>query len=103
MSDHSSALIKEKLNQKKGCLETDMAKKPKPSEQRLVLEKISWQQFEALLTEMGADRTARFTYDRGRLELMTPLEEHDRSMLASPHPLPCHRQPNSSPLQFLVL
>ncbi|MBW4472004.1 MAG: Uma2 family endonuclease [Stenomitos rutilans HA7619-LM2] len=58
-----------------------MAKKPKLSEQRLVLEKISWQQLEALLMEMGTDRTARFTFDRGRLELMTPLEEHDR----------CHR------------
>lgn len=55
-----------------------MAKNPKPSEQRLVLERISWQQFEALLTEMGADRASRFTYDQGRLELMTPLEEHDR-------------------------
>ncbi len=55
-----------------------MAKGPKPSEQRLVLEKISWQQFETILAEMGTGRTTRFTFDRGRLELMTPLEEHDR-------------------------
>jgi Uma2 family endonuclease len=53
-------------------------KTPKPSEQRIVLEKISWQQFEAILAETGADRTTRFTFDRGRLEMMTPLEEHDR-------------------------
>ncbi len=53
-------------------------KAPKPSEQRLVLEDISWQQFEAILAETGADRTSRFTFDRGRLEMMTPLEEHDR-------------------------
>lgn len=55
-----------------------MAKAPKPSEQRIVLEKISWQQFETILAEMGAERTTRFTFDRGRLEMMTPLEEHDR-------------------------
>ncbi len=55
-----------------------MAKAPKPSEQRIVLEKINWQQFEALLAEMGANRATRFTYDRGRLEMMTPLAEHDR-------------------------
>ncbi len=53
-----------------------MAKAPKPSEQRIVLEKVSWQQFETLLADMGADRSTRFTFDRGRLELMTPLEEH---------------------------
>lgn len=55
-----------------------MAKAPKPSEQRIVLEKISWQQFETILAEMGAERTTRFTFDRGRLEMMTPLDEHER-------------------------
>jgi Uma2 family endonuclease len=55
-----------------------MAKAPKPSEQRIVLKDVSWQQFESILAEMGADRTTRFTFDRGRLEMMTPLEEHDR-------------------------
>ncbi|XGV99417.1 MAG: Uma2 family endonuclease [Leptolyngbya sp. BL-A-14] len=55
-----------------------MAKAPKPSEQRIVLEKISWEQFETILAEMGAERTTRFTFDRGRLEMMTPLDEHDR-------------------------
>lgn len=55
-----------------------MAKKTKLSEQRIVLENISWQKFESLLSAMGTERTARFTYNRGRLELMTPLEEHDR-------------------------
>ena len=55
-----------------------MAKAPKPSEQRILLEKISWQQFETILMETGADRTTRFTFDRGRLEMMTPLNEHER-------------------------
>jgi len=53
-------------------------KTPAPSEYRTVLPKVSWQKYEALLAEMAGDRTARFTFDRGRLEMMNPLEEHDR-------------------------
>lgn len=55
-----------------------MGKQPPPNEQRVVLDKISWQKFETLLLEMGAERTTRFSYDRGRLEMMNPLEDHDR-------------------------
>lgn len=55
-----------------------MPKGPPPSEQRIILEKVSWQKYEALLTEMQAERTSRFTYDRGRLEMMNPLDEHER-------------------------
>jgi Uma2 family endonuclease len=55
-----------------------MGKRPQPSEQRILLEKINWQKFELLLQEMGAERTTRFTYDRTRLELMNPLDEHER-------------------------
>jgi Uma2 family endonuclease len=62
-----------------------MAKQPTPTEKRVVLPGVSWQQFETLLDELGTSRTARLTYeaskgsrDRGKLEMMTPLEEHDR-------------------------
>jgi Uma2 family endonuclease len=55
-----------------------MNKQPPPSEQRVVLTKINWQQYEQLLAEADIERTARFTYDRGRLEMMHPLEEHER-------------------------
>jgi Uma2 family endonuclease len=55
-----------------------MNKQPPPSEQRVVLTKINWQQYEQLLAEADTERTARFTYDRGRLEMMHPLEEHER-------------------------
>ena len=55
-----------------------MAKKPAPTEKRIVLPGVSWQQFETLLDELGQNRTARLTYDRGKLEMMTPLEEHER-------------------------
>jgi len=53
-------------------------KPPAPSEYRTVLQKVSWQKYEQLLVEMERERTARFTYQRGRLEMMTPLEEHER-------------------------
>lgn len=55
-----------------------MAKKPTPTEKRVVLSGVNWQKFETLLQELGQNRTARMTYDRGKLEMMTPLEEHDR-------------------------
>jgi Uma2 family endonuclease len=55
-----------------------MPKGPPPSEQRIVLEKVSWQKYETLLAEMQQARTSRFTYDRGRLEMMSPLDEHER-------------------------
>lgn len=51
---------------------------PAPSEFRTVLQKVNWQKYEQLLAEMGQDRTAHFTYDHGRLEIMNPLEEHER-------------------------
>ena len=55
-----------------------MAKKLAPTEKRIVLPGVSWRQFETLLDELGQTRTARLTYDRGKLEMMTPLEEHER-------------------------
>ncbi|WP_416670523.1 Uma2 family endonuclease [Egbenema bharatensis] len=44
---------------------------------RVVLYGISWQQFENLLTDLGDHRAARVAYDRGTLEIMTPLPEHE--------------------------
>ena len=44
---------------------------------RVVLNNISWQTFETILTEMGEDRATRLAYDRGRLEIMTPLMPHE--------------------------
>ncbi len=53
-------------------------KPPQPSEYRTILKKVNWQRYEQLLAEMERDRTARFSYYRGRLEMMQPLEEHER-------------------------
>ncbi|KAB8318995.1 Uma2 family endonuclease [Tolypothrix campylonemoides VB511288] len=47
------------------------------SEQRVVLRNISWQTFETMLAEMGNDRASRIAYDRGTLEIMTPLLPHE--------------------------
>jgi Uma2 family endonuclease len=47
------------------------------AEQRTVLRNISWQTFESLLKETGEDRSSRFAYDCGTLEIMTPLFEHE--------------------------
>ncbi|HEY9751631.1 MAG TPA: Uma2 family endonuclease, partial [Coleofasciculaceae cyanobacterium] len=55
-----------------------MPKGPPPSEKRLVLENVSWQQYEDLLSDLNRDRKARLTYTHGQLEMMTPLEEHER-------------------------
>jgi hypothetical protein len=47
----------------------------KLGEQRVILQDISWHCFEYLLSELGETRAARLTYDRGVLEIMTPLIE----------------------------
>jgi Uma2 family endonuclease len=38
---------------------------------------ISWQEFEEILAELGDNRSSRVAYDRGTLEIMTPLPEHE--------------------------
>ena len=55
-----------------------MARKPTQTEHRIVLSNVSWLKLEAILQDLGPERTTRFAYDRGKLEMMTPLEDHDR-------------------------
>jgi Uma2 family endonuclease len=55
-----------------------MGRKPTPTEKRVTLSGVSWQAFGELLDELGVNRVVRLTYDRSKLEMMTPLEEHDR-------------------------
>ena len=50
-----------------------------PPGQRVLLEDVSWQEFEAILSELGEHRAARVAYDNGILEIMTPLPEHERN------------------------
>ncbi len=45
--------------------------------ERLRLRDISWAEFEAILAEMGDHRGSRVSYDRGVLEIVMPLPEHE--------------------------
>src|SRR6478672_2285929 len=47
--------------------------------QQLLLEDVSWQQLESILTELGESRAARLSYSNGRLEIMVPLPEHEKA------------------------
>ncbi|MBH8562153.1 Uma2 family endonuclease [Nostoc sp. CENA67] len=50
-----------------------------PPGQRIILEDVSWQVFEAILNELGEHRRSRVAYSQGTLEIMAPLPEHERS------------------------
>ena len=47
--------------------------------QRVVLEEVSWSEFEAILEELGDRRNTRLAYSKGTLEIMAPLPEHEVS------------------------
>jgi Uma2 family endonuclease len=48
-----------------------------PETQRVVLHNISWQTYQALLTDMGNHRSSRLAYDRGILEITMPSDLHE--------------------------
>jgi Uma2 family endonuclease len=48
-----------------------------PPGQRLLLHDVSWDEFEAILEELGEHRNSRIAYDKGLLEIMAPLPEHE--------------------------
>ncbi|XPM60208.2 MAG: Uma2 family endonuclease [Leptolyngbya sp. IPPAS B-1204] len=48
-----------------------------PPGQRVILQDISWQEFETILDELGDHRGSRLAYDNGLLEIMMPLPEHE--------------------------
>jgi Uma2 family endonuclease len=48
-----------------------------PTEQKVIIENVSWQTYEQLLADL-ADRSApRLTYDRGTLQIMSPTSRHE--------------------------
>ena len=51
-------------------------RQPSPG-QSLLLEGIDWQTYSRLLRAFAERRKIRLTYDRGRLEIMSPLLEHE--------------------------
>lgn len=48
-----------------------------PSGNRILLEDISWDEFESILANIKQQPGRRITYDAGWLEIMTPLPEHE--------------------------
>jgi Uma2 family endonuclease len=55
-----------------------MATIPSAQEQRMVLYNIGWDTYERLLRDHANAGAPRFAYDRGTLEIMSPLPEHER-------------------------
>lgn len=49
-----------------------------PQGTSLVIHQISWDDYERLLEDLMQRPMVRVSYDRGRLEVMTPLPEHER-------------------------
>ncbi len=51
-------------------------------EQRIVLWNVSWETYERILADHEQSSAPRFTYDKGVLEIVSPLPEHERSKWA---------------------
>jgi Uma2 family endonuclease len=49
-----------------------------PSEERIVLRNVSWKTYEHMLADLAESRSPRLTYDRGTLEIMSPLPQHEK-------------------------
>lgn len=52
---------------------------PEIAEHRVILSNISWQTFEQILKELGDNRSTRLAYNKGFLEIMTPLGPHENN------------------------
>ena len=48
-----------------------------PPGHRVLFHDVSWQEFEAILEELGEHRASRIAYSRGTLEIRMPLPEHE--------------------------
>lgn len=57
--------------------QVEIARKPLGPRPRIMLYGISWETYERLFDEIG-DQHVRMFYDRGRLELVSPLLAHER-------------------------
>lgn len=54
-----------------------LAKLSVPPGQRLLIQDISWQEFEQIVEALGESRSSRIAYDQSTLEIMTPLPIHE--------------------------
>src|SRR5688572_29367395 len=50
-----------------------------PPGSELIVPDVSWAEYEQLLAELGEGYSVRVTYDDGRLEVVTPSRQHEKS------------------------
>ncbi|MBD2506500.1 Uma2 family endonuclease [Nostoc muscorum FACHB-395] len=50
-----------------------------PPGHRVILHDVSWQEFEAILEELGNHRASRLAYSQGTLEMRMPLPKHEKA------------------------
>jgi Uma2 family endonuclease len=50
-----------------------------PAEQRVIMHNVSWATYEKLCADLASQSSIRMAYDRGTLEIMSPLSEHEES------------------------
>jgi Uma2 family endonuclease len=52
-----------------------------PPGHRVIFNEVSWQEFEAILEELGDRRASRLAYSKGTLEIRMPLPEHEKAFI----------------------
>lgn len=50
-----------------------------PPGHRVMFHSVTWQEFEAILTELGEHRATRLAYSQGTLEIRMPLPKHEKA------------------------
>lgn len=50
-----------------------------PPGQRIVLDAISWHEFEAIVEALGEHRGTRIAYSKGTVEIVSPRPEHAKA------------------------
>ncbi|MBD2724954.1 Uma2 family endonuclease [Nostoc sp. FACHB-892] len=50
-----------------------------PPGHRVIVHDVKWQEFEAILEELGEHRTSRLAYSHGTLEMRMPLPKHEKA------------------------
>ncbi|MBN3946504.1 MAG: Uma2 family endonuclease [Nostoc sp. NMS7] len=50
-----------------------------PPGHRIILHDVSWQEFDAILEELGNHRAVRLAYSNGTLEMRMPLPKHEKA------------------------
>ena len=52
-----------------------------PPGHRVLLDDVNWQEFEAILEELGEHRGSRIAYSQGTFEIRMPLPEHEKAKI----------------------